>query len=255
MRHWSSRSKKPLIDLTSSPISKRTRQSSANFDNKRFKTLLDSQSFNNNFKNAPTVVERIVRFDTLGSTFIPKIFVDKDWPSLFGGFEDPIEELVKEFYSNAWFIRVELKYRVCGKDFVITPNYLAKILHINHSENMDTSPYDDKLDPIVEILETLGAHYEVSSMGTSIGTSRFEPKMKTLTLIMRSNLYPLTNTGFISLGRAKFLCDLINGAQIDICAHIFQIFGKNCRATSCKDLSTFLQPHHEDHDSQGHPSS
>ena len=196
-----------------------------------------------------------MRFDTLGSTFIPKIFVDKDWPSLFGGFEDPIEELVKEFYSNSWFIRVELKYWVCGKDFVITPNYLAKILHINHSENMDTSPYDDKLDPIVEILETLRAHYEVSSMGTSIGTSRFESKMKTLTLIMRSNLYPLTNTGFISLGRAEFLCDLINGAQIDICAHIFQIFGKNCGATNCKDLSTFLQPHHEDHDSQGHPSS
>ena len=80
-----------------------------NFDNKRFKTLLDSQSLNNNFKNAPSVVERIVRFDTLGSTFIPKIFANKDWASLFGGFEDPIEELVKEFYSNAWFTRAELK--------------------------------------------------------------------------------------------------------------------------------------------------
>ena len=109
MPHQSSRSKEPLIDLTSSPISKRTHQSSANFDNKRFKTFLDSQSFKNNFKNAPTVVERIVRFDTLGSTFIPKILANKDWPNLFGGFEDPIEELVKEFYSNAWFTRVELK--------------------------------------------------------------------------------------------------------------------------------------------------
>ena len=109
MSHRSSRGKEPLIDLTFTPISKRTHQSSGNFVNKRFKTLLDSQSFNNNFKNASIVVERIVRFDTLGSTFIPKIFVDKDWPSLFGGFEDPIEELVKEFYSNAWFTRAELK--------------------------------------------------------------------------------------------------------------------------------------------------
>ena len=109
MSHQSSRSKEPLIDLTFTPISKRTHQSSGNFDNKRFKTLLDSQSFNNNFKNEPTVVERIVRFDTLGSTFIPKIFADKDWANLFGSFEDPIEELVKEFYSNAWFIKAELK--------------------------------------------------------------------------------------------------------------------------------------------------
>ena len=109
MSHRSSRSKEPLIDLTFTPISKRTHQSSGNFDNKRFKTLLDSQSFNNNFKNEPTVVERIVRFDTLGSTFIPKIFANKDWANLFGSFKDPIKELVKEFYSNAWFIKAELK--------------------------------------------------------------------------------------------------------------------------------------------------
>ena len=78
MSHQSSRGKEPFIDLTSSPISKRTRQSSANFDNKRFKTFLNSQSFNNNFKIASTMVERIVRFDKLGSTFTPKIFADKD---------------------------------------------------------------------------------------------------------------------------------------------------------------------------------
>uniref|UniRef100_A0A7N2KXK3 Uncharacterized protein n=1 Tax=Quercus lobata TaxID=97700 RepID=A0A7N2KXK3_QUELO len=91
---------------------------------------------------------------------------------------------------------------------------------------MDTSPYDDRLAPVVEILETLGAHHEVSSTGTSIGTSRFKPEMKTLTLIMQSNLYLLINMGFISLERAEFLCDLINGGQIDICAHIFQILGR-----------------------------
>ena len=132
MSHRSSRGKEPLIDLTSSPISKKTSQSLANFDNKRFKSLMNAQSFNNNFKNASTLVKRIVRFDTLGSTFIPKIFVDKDWASLFGGVEDLIEELIKEFYSNAWFTRAKLKCWVYGKDFVITLDYLAKIIHINH---------------------------------------------------------------------------------------------------------------------------
>ena len=93
---------------------------------------MNAQSFNNNFKNASTLVKRIVRFDTLGSTFIPKIFVDKDWASLFGGVEDLIEELIKEFYFNAWFTRAKLKCWVYGKDFVITLDYLAKIIHINH---------------------------------------------------------------------------------------------------------------------------
>ena len=41
-------------------------------------------------------------------------------------------------------------------------------------------------------------------------------------MIMFFNLYSLTNTGFINLGRAQFLCDLIIRAPIDICAHIFQ---------------------------------
>ena len=60
-------------------------------------------------KNAPTVVEWNVWFDTLGSTFIPKIFADKDLENLLGNFEDPIDELVNEFYSNARFTRAELK--------------------------------------------------------------------------------------------------------------------------------------------------
>ena len=146
--------------------------------------------------------------------------------SLFGAFEDPIEELVKEFYSNAWFTWAKLKCWVHEKDFVITPNYLAKILHINCQVNVDISPYDDRLAHAVQILETLEADLEVSSTGTLIGTSRFGSEMKTLTLIMYSNLYPLTNMSFINLGRAQFLYDLINGAQIDICAHIFHILGR-----------------------------
>ena len=71
------------------------------------------------------MVERIVKFDTLGSTFIPRIFTDKDWTDLFGNFEDPTDELIKEFYSNARFTGVELQCWVRGKEFTI----LVKGLH------------------------------------------------------------------------------------------------------------------------------
>ena len=94
MYRCSSRGKEQVIKLTSSPMLKRTQHSSNDFDRKRFKTLLDSQTFCNIFKNAPTVVERNVQFNTLGA----KIFVDKDWANLFKNFEDSIDELVKEFY-------------------------------------------------------------------------------------------------------------------------------------------------------------
>ena len=46
-------------------------------------------------------MECVVKFDTLSTTFVPRIFEARDWANLFGNFEDPIDELVKEFYSNA----------------------------------------------------------------------------------------------------------------------------------------------------------
>ena len=109
MSHRSSRSKEPVIDLLSSSVSKRTWHSSSDSNSERFKTPLDSQTFSNIFQDASTVVEQILRFDTLGSTFIPRILEDKVWANLFGNFKDPIDELVKEFYSNARFTGVELK--------------------------------------------------------------------------------------------------------------------------------------------------
>ena len=91
------------------------------------------------------MMERIVRFDTLGSTFIPRIFADKDWVDLFGNFKDSIDELVKEFYSNSRFTKVELRCWVRGKEFIITSDYLAKILRITPPKKVDSSPYDDRL--------------------------------------------------------------------------------------------------------------
>ena len=88
------------------------------------------------------MVERVVKFDTLGTTFIPRIFEAKGWVDLFGNFENPIDELVKEFYSNARYTGVELKCWVRGKEFSINPDYIAKVLQINRPANVDLTLYD-----------------------------------------------------------------------------------------------------------------
>ena len=59
-------------------------------------------------------MERVVQFDTLGTTFIPRIFEAINWANFFGNFIDPVDELVKEFYSNARYTEVELKCWVRG---------------------------------------------------------------------------------------------------------------------------------------------
>ena len=65
------------------------------------------------------------------------------------------------------------------------------------------------------------------------------PELTTLKLIMFSDPYPLSNTAFISLGRAKFLCDLISDVPIDICAHIFQIIGKTAARLATRTILPF----------------
>ena len=99
---------------------------------------------------------------------------------------------------------------------------------------MDTTPYDNRVLKAQAILHVLGTGHEVVSKGTSIGTGQFSPKLTTLKLIMFSNLYSLSNTAFINLGRAQFLCDLIIGVPIDICAHIFQIIGKTAARSAAR---------------------
>ena len=148
------------------------------------------------------MVEHIVKFDTLGSTFIPRIFANKDWIDLFRNFEDLSDELIKEFYSNAIFTGVELQCWVQGKEFTITPDYIAKLLCITQPANVNRSPYDDRLPTVTNILHILGDEHKVSAKGTSIGTTKFKPELKTLTFIMFFNLYPLSNMRFINLGRA-----------------------------------------------------
>ena len=150
-----------------------------------------------------------------------------------------MDELVKECYSNTSDLGVKLICWVRGKEFIINPNSIAEILHITRPKNVDLTPYDDRTLETQDILQVLGLDHEVSSKGTSIRTTKFAPESTTLKLIMFSNLYPLSNTTFINLGRAQFLCDLIIGAPTDICAHIFQTIRKTAARSAGRGCIPF----------------
>ena len=70
-------------------------------------------------------MERVVKFDTLSTTIVHRIFEAQDWADLFRNFEDPVDELVKEFYFNAKYAGVELKCWIRGTDFSINADYIA----------------------------------------------------------------------------------------------------------------------------------
>ena len=59
-----------------------------------------------------------------------------------------MDELVKECYSNKSDLGVELICRVRGKEFIINPNSIAKILLITKPQNVNLTPYDDRTPKI-----------------------------------------------------------------------------------------------------------
>ena len=100
-------------------------------------------------------MERVVQFDTLGTTFIPRIFEARDWADLFENFKDLVDELIKEFYSNSRYTGVELKCWIRGTEFSINTEYIVKVLHITGSANVDLTLYDDRLLQVQDILQVL----------------------------------------------------------------------------------------------------
>ena len=141
---------------------------------------------------------------------------------------------MKEFYDDAIVEGDEIKCWVRGKRFSVTPVYLAEILHINQPI-LSIPPVYDELNPNGEVLrEALGDNLEFSSNGKSISVASLSPKLRPLTMIMFSNLYPLSSTGYMNLSRALFLHDLIVDVEINVCSHIFHILAKIVERTASR---------------------
>ena len=180
------------------------------------------------------VIEPVVEQATLLDTNILKWLASKDWNNLLSNLDDPYEELVKEFYANALFDGEEPRCWVRGKDFTMTSSYLALILNIN--QPMFTKPpVNDEMELDLEIFcDTFGENLDVFSNGKSIDLSSLSPELKLLTTIMFHNLYPLSSTEYMNLGRALFLQDLITNEEIDVCSYIFHILVKTAKRVASR---------------------
>ena len=119
--------------------------------------------------------------------------------------------------------------------------YLAEISHINRPI-LFILPVYDELNPDEEFLkQALGANLEFSSNKKSISVASLSPKLRLLTMIMYSNLYPLSSTSYMNLGRALFLRDLIFDEEIDVCSHIFHILAKMVDWTASRNCIPFCR--------------
>ena len=201
------------------------------FDPNKFRSYAAFQTHENYFRDATPLLERPVDQFSLHDTEIPQWFAHGDWNYLLSDLDEAYENLVKEFYANAIVEGEELKCWVRRKSFSVSPAYLAEILHINRPMLKSPLVYDD-LCPDKELLrDGLGQDLEFSSNGNSVSVSYLPHKLRVLTIVMFHNLYPLSSIGYMNLGCALFLYDLIFDVEIDICAHIFHVLRKTVLGT------------------------
>ena len=107
------------------PISKRARTDSDNF-----KSVEADLKYNNCYKRATIIMERVVKLDTLKDTCIPIVFKERTWTKLLNLFGVLYSEIVKEFFLNASVEGDHIDCWVRHKEFVITRESIQKFLEV-----------------------------------------------------------------------------------------------------------------------------
>ena len=169
------------------------------------------------------------------------MFATNDWNFLLYNLDDAYENLMKEFYANAIVKGDEIKCWVRGKRFLITPVYLAEILHINRSILPIPLVYDELNSDEDVLRDALGDNLEFSSNRKSISMASLSPELRLFMMIMFSNLYLLSSTRYMNLGQALFLHDLITDEKIDVRSHIFHILAKMVEQTASRNCLPFCR--------------
>ena len=81
---------------TKKPSSKRTRTNS-----NHFKSADADMKFNDYYKGATIIMERVINLESLEGTFIPVVFKERTWTKLLNSVEVVCSDIIREFLSNA----------------------------------------------------------------------------------------------------------------------------------------------------------
>uniref|UniRef100_A0A7N2MZU5 Uncharacterized protein n=1 Tax=Quercus lobata TaxID=97700 RepID=A0A7N2MZU5_QUELO len=70
-------------------------------DSDNFKSIEVDMAYNDCYKRATIIMERVVRMETLEDTCIPDVFKERTWTKLLNLSGNVYSEIIKEFFSNA----------------------------------------------------------------------------------------------------------------------------------------------------------
>ena len=80
---------------TKKPSSKR-----AHINSDHFKSADADMKYNDCYKGATLIMERVVHLESLEGTFIPEVFKERTWTKLLNPVKVVYSEIIREFFSN-----------------------------------------------------------------------------------------------------------------------------------------------------------
>ena len=76
-----------------------SKRACTDFDN--FKSVEADMKYNDCYKSATIIMERVVKLETFENTFILEMFKERTWTRLLNSVGVVYSEIIREFFSNA----------------------------------------------------------------------------------------------------------------------------------------------------------
>ena len=109
--------------VTKKPSSKRT-------DSNHFKSADADMKFNDCYKGATIIMERVVNLEYFKGTFILEVFKERTQTKLLNPVEVVYSEIIRDFFSNAAIDGDRIECWVRHKEFVITREIIQDFLEV-----------------------------------------------------------------------------------------------------------------------------
>ena len=108
---------------TKKPSSKRT-------DSNHFKSADADMKFNDCYKGATIIMERVVNLEYFKGTFILEVFKERTRTKLLNPVEVVYSEIIRDFFSNAAIDGDRIECWVRHKEFMITREIIQDFLEV-----------------------------------------------------------------------------------------------------------------------------
>ena len=99
-------------------------------DSENFRTIEADIAYNDFYKKATIIMERVVKMETLENTSIPEIFKERTRTNLLNPNGNVYGDLIRKFFANATMDGDHIKGWVRQKEFTITRDSIQEFLEV-----------------------------------------------------------------------------------------------------------------------------